>query len=254
MRRVFAAGVDVWKMVIQEVTVKIVMSAAIGVVALAFAPSAFASIQISGQVQVGAQSQTITFTSAGSGTYTASSGSLDGISWGPLIASTSGNALSTSFFSVVNGSGSNATAIFSVTESDITGSTYKSMQATGSASATGATSADTIDFNSQVTNSGNTVIGMEDSGALQLNSAMPYTPSSSVAYNAGGVNLNPVSPTIDVTNTWTLDVANGVMANFGGVVTNLQTTSIVTPEPASLALFGLGSVGALVGLRRRVKA
>jgi hypothetical protein len=227
--------------------------AAVGTFALAAVPATYASIQLTGSVTVGNQTQTLTFSSIGSGSYDASPGSVGGVSWGPIVAQTTGSALSTGFFQIDNQNTGSVNAVFTVTETGLSSATaFKSMQPTGSISVTGATSSDTVDFNSLVQNSKSSIIGIQDSGPLELNTTTPYAPSSSVAYDSKGLNLTPASSTVMVSNTWTLDIGSGVVANMGGMVTNLQTTTVITPEPASLALFGLGAAAGVLGLRRRI--
>ena len=232
---------------------KKVLVAAVGALAFSAVPATFASIQVAGIVHVGSQSQSLAFSSLGSGTYEAAAGSLGGVTWGPILAQTTGSALSTSFFQIDNTNSGSAKSVFTVSESGLTSSTaFQSMQPTGSISVTGATSSDTVDFNSLVQNGSSTIIGLQDSGALSLNTTNPYSPSSSVAYDSTGMNLTPSSTTVEISDTWTLNMGGGVLANFGGMVTNLQTTTVITPEPAALAIFGLGALALGLGARRRV--
>ena len=226
--------------------------AALGAFALAMVPATYANVQVSGMVTVGTIFQPLSFISLGSGSYESGAGNLAGISWGQIMVQRSNTELSTSFFQIDNSNSSNVTAEFNVSSGGLSSaSAFRSMQPTGSISVNGATDSNTVDFSSLVQNSSGITVGSENSTPLALNTTNPYTPSSSVSYNANGINLTEPTSTVNVTNTWTLSIGSGVVADYGGMVTNLQTASVITPEPASLAFLGIGAAGSLIGLRRR---
>ncbi|MGC8625641.1 MAG: PEP-CTERM sorting domain-containing protein, partial [Phycisphaerae bacterium] len=59
------------------------------------------------------------------------------------------------------------------------------------------------------------------------------------------------SSTLTVTNTLTLALNPATTLTAGSLTTNLDSTPITTPEPATLALFAVGGLALLVGTRRR---
>jgi len=232
----------------------VLVMASVGLAALA-APAAFATPTM--VVTVGSSHQNVTLTSAaailGAGTYIAAPGSFDGFSYGGVVVSTSGYTLQTQFSGVTDTTSGSADISFAVTNDYSTGgnsTNFRSMQTSGSATATNASSSQTIDFNGMVSPGGGSSTS-QDSGALPLNSPTPVLPSSSTSYDLAGVNLNTPSSSVSVTNTWTVSLSSVSMVNGGIMVTNLSTSSVVTPEPAALALLGLGGAVALLGLRRR---
>ncbi len=225
--------------------------AAIGVSALA-SPSASATPSMT--ISVGSLSTGVTLTDLGSGTYAASAGTFDGFNYGGTLITVSDTSLTTQFGSVTDTSGTTAPITFSIMQSGFsTGSSnldFESMQISGSATATNASNVQTINFNGMVSpTSGSST--SQDSGALPLNTLPGVSPSSSVGYNTNGVNLNTPDGTVSITNTYTLDLNSSAMLNGGLLVTNLSTSAVTTPEPASLGFLGLGGAVALLGLRRR---
>lgn len=236
--------------------------AAIGVAALA-SPSVFATptstfANPTMTISVGSASTTVTLTSVstlfGAGTYAAAASSFDEFDYGGVFVTVSGSSLSTQFGSVTDTSGATTPITFSITENGLsTGSSsinFKSMQISGSATSTGATNSQAIDFSGMVSPTSG-LSTSQDSGALALNTLPGVSPSSSVSYNTSGVNLATPSDTVSVTNSYTLDLNSNAVVNGGLLVTNLSTASVITPEPASLGLLGLGGAVALLGLRRR---
>ncbi|MGC8560387.1 MAG: PEP-CTERM sorting domain-containing protein [Phycisphaerae bacterium] len=229
--------------------------AAIGVAALA-SPSAFATPTMT--ITVGSESTSVTLTNVstlfGSGTYAADANSFDGFNYGGVFVTASGSSLTTQFGSVTNTTVATIPVTFSITQSGFsTGSSsinFKSMQISGSETTTGATNSQTVDFNGMVSpTSGSST--SQDSGALPLNTLPGVSPSSSVSYNTPGINLATPSDTVSVTNSYTFDLNSNATVKGGLLVTNLSTASVITPEPASLGLLGLGGAVALFGLRRR---
>ncbi len=234
--------------------------AAIGVAAVA-SPSAFATPTVNiptMTITVGNASTTVDLTSVstifGAGTYAAAASSFDGFDYGGVFVTVSGSSLSTQFGSITDTTVSTIPITFSITQSGFsTGSNttdFQSMQISGSATSTGATNSQTIDFNGMVSPTSG-LSTSQDSGALALNTLPGVSPSSSVSYNTPGTNLATPSDTVSVTNSYTLDLNSIAKVNGGLLVTNLSTASVITPEPASLGLLGLGGAIALLGLRRR---
>ena len=229
--------------------------AAIGVAALA-SPSAFATPTMT--ITVGSASTSMTLTSVsslfGAGTYAAGASSFDGFNYSGVFVTVSGSSLSTQFGSITDTSGATTPIKFSVTQSGFsTGANstdFQSMQISGSVTSTGATNSQTIDFNGMVSPTSG-LSTSQDSGVLDPNTLPGVSPSSSVSYNTPGINLATPSNTVSVTNSYTLDLNSGSVVNGGLLVTNLSTASVITPEPASLGLLGLGGAVALLGLRRR---
>ncbi len=220
------------------------------------APAAFATPTM--VITVGSSSQNVTLQSAalllGAGTYVAPAGSFDGFSYSGVLVTVGSNSLQTQFGSVTDSTQNPPAISFAVTQTGYaTGSSntnFESMQISGSATATDATSNQTIDFNGLVAPSTGASTS-QDSGMLALNTSSPYTPSSSVGYNTAGTGLMTPSNSVSVTNTWTLNLSSSSVVNGGLLVTNLSTSTVVTPEPAAIGLLGIAGTVALLGLRRR---
>lgn len=229
--------------------------AAIGMSVLA-SPSAFATPTMT--IAVGNSSTNVTLTNVsaafGTGTYAAAAGSFDNFDYGGVLVTVSGSALQTQFGSVTDASGTITPITFAITQTGFStgsnNSNFRSMQISGSATATDASSAQMIDFNGMVSPTAGSSTS-QDSGALPLNTAPGVSPSSSVDYNTNGINLATPSNTVSITNSYTLDLNSSAMVNGGLLVTNLSTSTVITPEPAALALLSLGGVVALLSLRRR---
>lgn len=220
------------------------------------APAAFATPTM--VITVGAATQNVTLQSTatllGAGTYAAQAGSFDGFSYGGVFVTVSNGSLQTQFGSVTDSTQNPPAISFAVTQTGFTtgssSTNFESMQISGSATSTNATSNQTIDFNGMVSPSSGLPTS-QDSGALGLNTTIPYTASSSLGYNTLGTSLTTPSTSVSVTNTWTLNLSNSSMVNGGLLVTNLSTSTVVVPEPAAIGLFGIGGAIALFGLSRR---
>lgn len=219
-------------------------------------PSVFATPSM--VITVGSATQSVTLQNVssvfGAGTYAAGSGSFDGFNYGGVLVTASGSSLQTQFGSVTDTNSTPSSISFAITQSGFsTGSSssnFRSMQISGSVTATSATSSQTADFAGMVSpSSGSSTT--QDSGALALNMNPGVLPSSSADYNTGGVNLLTPSETVSITNTYSFNLDSSAMVNGGLLVTNLSTSTVVTPEPASLGLLAVAGAGALVGLRRR---
>ncbi len=238
-------------------------SAGFGIAAFALsalvAPVAFATPTM--VITVGTATQDVTLQSTagllGAGTYVAPAGTFDGFSYSGVLATVANDSLQTQFGSVTDSTQNPPAISFAVTQTGYaTGSSntnFTSMQISGSATSTDATSNQTIDFNGMVAPSTGSSTS-QDSGALALNTTSPYTPSSSLGYNIAATNLITPSTSVSVTNTWTLNLSSSSAVNGGLLVTNLSTSTVVTPEPAAIGLLGIGGAVALFGLRRRKTA
>ncbi len=189
----------------------------------------------------------------GAGTYGALPGSLDGFSWGGILLETptGANQFTLNLTSVSNGNLSTGTITF-VASNSISDPTAQSMQPSGGATASNATSFQTVDFNSSVYSSTPTLLASRDSGVLGLNSPTnPTFPNSSVPFNSPGANLGTFSGNLTLDNTITLSL-NPAASLTGGLLTDsLSNSAIPTPEPATLALFAVGGLALLAGARRR---
>ena len=230
--------------------------AAMGMAAVG-ATNAFATPVI--QVTVGNHTATPTVTALGSGTYyfAASTTPVGGFSWGGGLAlvNATTNQFTVDLTTVTNGNSGNSNASISfVGEESISDLNAMSMQAAGATIATGATSNQTVDFNSSVVSQIPSTLAYQDSGALGLNSmTSPVSPSSSISYNSVGANLAAFSGQLTIINTITLSINPGSSLNSGSLVTNISDTAVTTPEPATLALFAVGGL-ALLTVGRRNKS
>ena len=227
--------------------------AAMGMAALG-ATNAFATPVL--QVTVGSNTVTPTALSLGSGAYyfAASSAPLGGFSWSGVLVQTNAatNQFTLGLTGVTNGNTGNSNATISfIAEESITDPNAQSMQAAGTAVATGATSAQTVDFNSAIASSIPSSLGFQDSGSLGLNSVgSPTSPSSSVAYSSPGTNLGAFSGQLTVINTIALTINPSTAINPTTLVTNISDSTIPVPEPAALALFAVGGLTLLAAGRR----
>ncbi len=192
----------------------------------------------------------------GAGAYAALPGSFGGFSWGGIVEQIGSSQVTTSLTSVTTTNSGNNTITFAVSDSGISGTGIVSMQSSGGVTATGATSLQTADLNGSVYSTSSTLIGSDDSGSLSMNSATnPVTPSSSVPFNSPGMNLTSSSITLTVTNSLALTLAPGSSLTGGLLTTNLDTTAVTTPEPATLGLFAVGGLALLaVGRRNRSRS
>ena len=227
--------------------------AAMGMAA-AGATNAFATPVL--QVTVGSQTATPSVTTLGSDTYffAASTTPLGGFSWGGVLAQVNAatNQFTVDLTTVTNGNTGNSNGTISfIAEENISDPNAQSMQAAGATIATGATSNQTVDFNSSVVSSIPSTLAFQDSGAMGLNSTTsPVPTSSSVSYTSTGANLAAFSGELTVINTITLSINPGSSLNSGGLVTNISNTAVPTPEPATLALFAVGGLALLAAGRR----
>ena len=196
----------------------------------------------------------------GAGAYAALPGSFGGFSWGGIVEQIGSSQVTTNLTSVTTTNPGNNKITFAVSDSGISGIGIVSMQSSGGVTATGATSLQTADLNGSVYSTSSTLIstliGSDDSGSLSMNSATnPVTPSSSVPFNSPGMNLTSSSITLTVTNSLALTLAPGSSLTGGLLTTNLDTTAVTTPEPATLGLFAVGGLALLaVGRRNRSRS
>ena len=227
--------------------------AAMGMTAVG-ATNAFATPVI--QVTVGNHTATPTVTALGSGTYyfAASTTPVGGFSWGGGLAlvNATTNQFTVDLTTVTNGNSGNSNASISfIGEESISDPNAMSMQAAGATIATGATSNQTVDFNSSVVSQIPSTLAFQDSGAMGLNSmTSPVSPSSSISYNSVGANLAAFSGQLTIINTITLSINPSSSLNSGSLVTNISNTAVPTPEPATLALFAFGGLALLAAGRR----
>jgi len=227
--------------------------AAMGMAA-AGATNAFATPVL--QVTVGSHTATPTVTALGSGTYyfAASTTPVGGFSWGGVLAQVNAttNQFTVDLTTVTNGNTGNSNGTISfIAEENISDPNAQSMQAAGGTIATGATSNQTVDFNSSVVSSIPSTLAFQDSGAMGLNSmSSPTSPSSSIAYNSVGANLAAFSGELTVINTVTLSINPSASLTSGSLTTNISNTAVPTPEPATLALFAVGGLALLAAGRR----
>ena len=236
-------------------------SALFGIVAMGMAvagvPAAFATPTLTVTVVGTPGSDTPAFTNLsvylGPGSYGVGPGTWGGFSWNSILTHVSATQFTVDLSSVTNGNSgnSNGTITFAISDSGISGTNILSAQASGGTTATDASSTQTVDLNSSVYSSSMAILASQDSGAIGLNSVVPILPSSSVVYNSHGVNLSSSSSTLTVTNTFTLAMNPTTTLTAGSLTNNLNSSSVPTPEPATLALFAVGGLALLAGSRRR---
>ena len=199
-----------------------------------------------------------TLTSLGGGAYAASPGTVGGFTWGRIdlnVSSGSYDQLALQVNSVANSNpqvSTNATITFSASESGLSASpnSFLSIQGSGSVTATGATSSQTADiFGSAVAGSG--TVGIQNSGALSLKPSPGY-PSTSVGYTSLGQNLSAYTGTLTLNTSTSLTIDSGMRVNGTDAVMNLNTTTVGTPEPATMGLFAVGGLALLAMGRRRM--
>ncbi len=213
------------------------------------------------QVTVGSHTAVPTLVASASGTYyfAPSTTALGGFSWGGAIVQVNPvtNQFTLDLTTVTNGNtgASNGTIIF-LAEENISDPSALSIQASGTAIGTSATSNQTVDFNSSVTSNIPTVLAFQDPGAMEFNSmTSPSNTSSSVNYNSTGANLAAFSGELTVINQVTLALNPTSSLTSGSLVTNISNTAVTTPEPATLALFAVGGLALLaVGRRNKSRA
>ncbi len=233
-------------------------SALFGIAAMGLATvgcaSAFATPTLKITTPSGSTTEAFTDVSAilGAGSYAALPGTFDGFSWGGILEKIGSTQVTTNLTSVSTSNSGNNTINFAVSASGISGTGIVSMQSSGGVTATDASSLQTADLNGSVYSAALVLLGRQDSGSLPMNSASnPMMPSSSVAFNSSGMNLTGSSATLTVTNSLALTLDPSSSLTGGLLTTNLGTTTVTTPEPATVALFALGGLALLVGARRR---
>ncbi len=201
-------------------------------------------------------SATPTLVSLGGGAYASAPGTVGGFTWGGIdvsISSGSYDQLDLQVNSVTNNNppaNTNATITFSASESGLSASpnSFLAIQGSGSATASNATSNQTAEFfGSAVANSG--TVGTQNSGAISLKPS-PVNPSTSIAYNSLGQNLSAYSGTLTLNASTSLSIDEGMKVNSANAIMNLNTTTVGTPEPATMGLFAVGGL-ALLAMRRR---
>ncbi len=232
--------------------------AALGMAAVGL-PQAFATPVLTVTTGSGTYTHALTDVSAylGSGTYGIGSQTLDGFTWGGVIAHVGATQFTVDVSSVSNSNSGNSNGMisFAVTQDGFSGTGIASLQATGGTTATNASDHQTVDFNGSAyapTTPNPTLLGQQDSGVIGMNSVVPASPSSSVAFSPlTGVNLSGSSSTLNLTDTLTLEMNPATYLNAGSLTTNLSDSSVPTPEPATLAIFAVGGLALLAGARRR---
>lgn len=204
----------------------------------------------------GGGSATPTLLSLGGGAYAAAPGTVGGFTWGAVgvnVSSGSYDQLALQVNSIANNNppaGVDRTIMFSVSESGLSASpnSFLSIQGSGSATATGATSNQTVDISgSAVATSG--IVGIQDSGAVFLKSTPGY-PSTSIAYNSLGQNLSAYTGNLTLNTVTSVTIDEGMKVDGTDAAMSLNTTAVGTPEPATMGLFAVGGL-ALLAMRRR---